>query len=84
MSLTDVVKAIFLARDADKDGRLDKTETQPLFDKLLAKRPELGLEASKYDEWFAAIDHNGNGTIDEAECLAYLESIHWTVEESQE
>ncbi len=79
MSIAATVAALMDQYDEDKSGTLHSDDTRPFYDKLAADRPDLGLTAEGYQEWFNAIDGNSDlsGTISPEDLTAYLEKINY-------
>ena len=75
--LASVVTALFEQHDLDKDGTINKMEMIAFFNELAAKRPDLSLSPAVYNDWFASIDKDLDGTVSPAEFQVYLESINY-------
>lgn len=65
---------VFAQFDSDHDGVLTPAELRAFFESLVAK----GFASGDYEAWFAAIDKDGDGTVNQAEMAGYLATINYT------
>jgi hypothetical protein len=57
--LSAVVAGLFEKYDSDKEGTLSAPELEVFYNDLAASRPDLA--SGDYNEWFGAIDKDGDG-----------------------
>jgi Ca2+-binding EF-hand superfamily protein len=80
-TIEEFVAGLFDQYDADKSGTLNAEDIKAGWVKLVDQRPDLGLTEDNYGTWFGSIDKDGDGTISQAELVAYLNSINYVIPE---
>lgn len=76
-NLDATIDTIWSTYDLDGSGTLNLDDTLPFYEKLIAARADLGLQAGNFMEWFDKIDSDHDGTISKDELKGYLASINY-------